>query len=261
MPNSHDGLIVVAAPLQLRDQRPRQRRATQRDEPFDLRGAENRQNARDDGHRDASPRQEIAALEVMAVLEEELGDDEVRSVIDLRLQPLPVQILALRQATCPSGNPATPMENEPNSRMYRTSSYEYSKPPSVATNSPSPSGGSPRSARMFLIPSSRVCSSMARVCSIVALTHVRCAIAVIRMLPLNPIDDRQRLLAGAPAGAVGDRAEIGIELAQCRESSFPGERAPLLPTWSGKNSKESTGRPATRARSKMSRMSWIKGVS
>ena len=32
---------------------------------------------------------------------------------------------------CPSGNPATPMENVSISWMKRTSWYEYSKPPSV----------------------------------------------------------------------------------------------------------------------------------
>src|SRR4051794_5781519 len=48
-----DGLIVIAVPLQLRDQRTRQGRSTQRNEPFDLRSAENRQNTRHDWHRDA----------------------------------------------------------------------------------------------------------------------------------------------------------------------------------------------------------------
>ena len=56
---------------------------------------------RDDWYRDASPRQEISAFEIVAILEEELGDDKIRSVIDLCLEPLPVQILAFATGDVP----------------------------------------------------------------------------------------------------------------------------------------------------------------
>jgi len=39
----------------------------------------------------------------MAVLEKELGDHEVRAVIDLRLQPLPVHVLAFIAGDVPLG--------------------------------------------------------------------------------------------------------------------------------------------------------------
>jgi len=37
------------------------------------------------------------------------------------------------------------------------------------------------------------------------------------LLPLDPVDDRERLLARPAAGAVGDRAEVGVELPQRRD--------------------------------------------
>ena len=41
-----------------------------------------------------------------------------------------------------------------------------------------PPGGSPRNARMFLMPLARACSTTSRSCSFVEFTHVRCIIAV-----------------------------------------------------------------------------------
>ena len=94
------GLIIVAAHLQFRQQRPRQRRPTQRDEPLDLEGTENRKNTRDDWYRDASPRQEVAAFEIVAILEEQLGDDKIRSV-SIFVLASPIRYLPSRMRRVP----------------------------------------------------------------------------------------------------------------------------------------------------------------
>ena len=44
-------------------------------------------------------------------------------------------------------------------------------------------------------------------------------------LPLNPVDDRERLFAGASPGPVRDRAEIRMQLPQSGNRFF--EQAPL----------------------------------
>ena len=105
MPNCGHRFVVVAAPFQLDEQRGRQLGAAQAHEALDLRGAEDRQDARDDRHGDALRGEEIAELEVVAVVEEQLRDDEVGAVVDLRLQPLPVDVLAFAAGDVPFGKP------------------------------------------------------------------------------------------------------------------------------------------------------------
>ena len=126
---------------------------------------------------------------------------------------------------CPSGNPATPIEKPSRSLMKRTSSYENSKPPSVFWKSPTPPGGSPRSARMLVMPSDARLRQHARrvVARRIDARHVRHRGEAL--LALDAIDDGQRLFARAAAGAVGDRTEIGLQLAERRNRLF--EQRPL----------------------------------
>src|SRR5438132_13981190 len=81
-----DGFIVVTSLLQFGQQRFRQTRAAESDKLPDLRSAENGDDARNQRNGDAQFRQVIAELQVIAVVEEKLGDEEISAVVDLVLQ-------------------------------------------------------------------------------------------------------------------------------------------------------------------------------
>ena len=76
-----------------------------------------------------------------------------------------------------SGKQAAPIAKPYSASMSPTSSLECSSPPSVCVQRSWPSGGSPRRARTFSTPASRMRSSVVRRSSTVALTHVKWAIA------------------------------------------------------------------------------------
>ena len=79
---------------------------------------------------------------------------------------------------CVSGKAAPPTTKSGySSRRSSISSSEYSRPPSVFVQRSWPCGGSPRSARTFSTPASRIRSRVPRRSSRVALTQVKCAIA------------------------------------------------------------------------------------
>ena len=76
----------------------------------------------------------------------------------------------------PSGNAATPIVNPPNSEARVTNSSAWLKPPWVEFHGArGPPVGSPRSARMLLIPASRYFPKISSSSSRVEPTHVKCA--------------------------------------------------------------------------------------
>ena len=213
----HDGFIVAVTLLELLDQRPRQRRAAQRDEPFELRGAENRQNARDDGDRHAVPGQEVPALQVVAIVEEQLRDHEVRAVIDLHLQPVPVLMLAVRAGDM-SFREAGHADRERTGLANQSHQLVGVLEPAVRFHEPAAAVRriaaqrqdvlDPQLTRLVQHPAGLV-DGRVDACQ---MRHRRNP-----ELPLDPVDDRERLLARAPAGAVGDGTEVGVELSQSRD--------------------------------------------
>ena len=72
------------------------------------------------------------------------------------------------------------------------------------------------------MPSALVCSRTARFVDVELTRQVRHRRDLL--FPLNAVDNRQRILARAAAGAVGHRAEVGMELAQ-RWNRFFQQRA------------------------------------
>src|SRR5690349_9372936 len=89
------GLVVVGALCQLALQSIGQPRPAQRREFLDLRRAADGNDARDDGDLDPQPYEIIAEGKVIGIVEKQLRDHEVGTAIDLVLEALPVDFLAL----------------------------------------------------------------------------------------------------------------------------------------------------------------------
>src|SRR5262245_5380116 len=88
-------LVVGTAPIEFLQKRPREVRTAQRDEALDLCRAQNRDETGDQRDAHTEIDQKVAELEVVLVVEEQLGDDEIGPVIDLVLQIAPVGELAV----------------------------------------------------------------------------------------------------------------------------------------------------------------------
>src|SRR5262249_36116965 len=98
-----DDFLIIAALFQTADDNVWQIRAAERHETFDLRRAQDRQDAGDDRHLDTRAVQMIAEREVVGVLEKELGDDEVRALLDLVGEAVPVHMTAFGAGDMPFG--------------------------------------------------------------------------------------------------------------------------------------------------------------
>ena len=103
--------------------------------------------------------------------------------------------------------------------MKAASSAALPSPPSGWTKSLSPRGGSPRSAKTFSIPAASIRSSVAARPSAVSPTQLRWAIISRPRSSLERAGDLDRAFAGRAAGAVGDRDEVGLQLAAARGPS------------------------------------------
>ena len=114
----------------------------------------------------------------MAVLEEELGDDEIRALIDLGLEPLPVDVFAFAagdvalRKPCDADRKAAGRADMPDQlvRVLKTAVGPDELADAARRVTPQ--------SEDVLDPSSLLRSRIASVSSIVAFTHVRCAIAV-----------------------------------------------------------------------------------
>ena len=92
-----DRLRIVTERFELRQQGRREGRAADPGEPLDLFGVQDRQDAGCDRHAHAERLHEVVAEpEVVVVVEEELGEDDIGAVVDFCLQTLPVDVFPFR---------------------------------------------------------------------------------------------------------------------------------------------------------------------
>jgi len=112
-----------------------------------------------------------------------------------------------------SGKQAPPIEKSQREEMNAASSVALPRPPSGWTKSGWPRGGSPRRAKTFSIPAASIRSSVAaRPCGLADAAQVGHRLQA--QIALQRPRDLGRAVAGRAAGAVGDRDEVGLQLAQ-----------------------------------------------
>ena len=88
----HHGIGIVATAVEFRGQPERQRGAAHTREAFHLGGVRDRHNAGDDRHGYAVSARKIYELEILAIFEKELRNDERRARIHFALQMCQVDI-------------------------------------------------------------------------------------------------------------------------------------------------------------------------
>ena len=146
---------------------------------------------------------------------------------------------------CPSGKPATPIEKLSMSLMNRTSSYGILEAAfgflkiADASRRVAPQREDIGDAERL-----RLRQHAGRVLARrIDARHVRHRGE--SLLALDAVDDRQRLFAGAAAGAVGDGTEIGLQLPERRNRLF--EQRPLAFRRFRRKKLERNHRPHARA--------------
>src|SRR5213082_3513914 len=220
--------IVVTALFEFVEQWLGQAGAAQGGELLDLRGAEDGNDSRHNGNRDAQVRKKVAELEVIAVAEEKLRDHKIRAAIDLVFQPLPVHVFAFLagdvsfgKAGHADGKPAR-LTNELHQLIGKLESalghFELAR-----------AAGRVAAQRQNVVDAARAryteVSADFLFCGVDA-SQVRHGGEAV--LPLNAVHDRQRLVPRAAARAVGDGTEIRLELPQRGDRLFEKDALALF---------------------------------
>ena len=190
-------------------------------EALDLGGAQDRQHARAQRHLDIELLlQKIAELKIIGVVEEELREHEIGPVIDFVFEMAPIDVLAgfagnvaLREAGRADGE--TPgLANEANQFVgVFEAALDFLKLPCpdrrITTQRQNVfDAESPR----FFEDIRKLLFGRVHACQ---MRH--CGQAV---LPLDAIDDHERLVARAATGAIRDRAEVRFQRHQGGQRSF-----------------------------------------
>ena len=113
-----------------------------------------------------------------------------------------------------SGKQAPPIVKSQPAEMKAASSAALPSPPSGCSKSSCPRGGSPRSAKTFSIPAAAIRSRVAASPSVRLADAAQVGHRLEAQVVLQRPGDLDRPLAGRPAGAVGHRDEVGLQLAQ-----------------------------------------------
>src|SRR4030095_4887785 len=177
-----------------------------------------------DRGRDTRAGEELATLEVVAVVEEQLRDHEVGTAVDLLLQPLPVYLLALLAgdvALRESGdaNGERPDLTNALNQLIRVLEAAFGSDELAAVRRIAAQREHVRDAQRSRLLEHRA-----------SLVDRRVDAREVRhrgdlVLALNAVDDAECLVASAAAGAVCDRAEIRVQRSERRNGFF--EKRPL----------------------------------
>src|SRR5439155_7353231 len=189
-------------------------RAAKPGEFLDLRGAQDGNDARNQRNGHSQLRQAIAELEVIAVLEEQLGDHEVRALVDLVLQATPVHVFAFLAGDVPFRKPG---DTDGKTAQVAQELHQLIGVLETAVGLLKLARAAWRIAAQgenvadAQLPRFRQIAANLFFGSVDA-SQVRHGGQAL--LALNAVDNHQGLVSRAAAGAVGDGAEVRVELLQ-----------------------------------------------
>ena len=211
-PKFRHRLIIIAKPLEPFHHLRRHLRATECREAFDLRRAQNRQHARAKWHFCIELLlHELAKLKVIRIIEKQLRQYKIRTVIDFVFQMPPIHLLARFARDVPLGKPG-----RPNRKPVRLPNelHQLIRIFQAALNLlefPCPGGGIATQRQNIFNPQAPRFSQHIRqllLCRIHArqMRHRRQP-----MLSLDAVHNHQRFLARAAARPVSHRAEMRLQ--------------------------------------------------
>src|SRR6266704_824324 len=225
------GGIVVAQFFQFGPQRRRDAGATQRGEALDLRPAQDRHDAGYDGNPDVvTARHVVAKFIVVRVVKKQLSDDPIGARVNLSFQVTPIHVLAFFAGDVTFGKTGDAdaeivlFSNEPDQLAGKFEASGRGLELAAAGRVAAQGQDIADAQRANL--AEEFADLLAGGIDASQVGHAGQAV-----LPLDAVDDPQRLVAGAASGAVSHRAIIGPGLQQRRQRFLQQVALALVGLW------------------------------